>query len=346
MSETETPLADAGELSPAEKDYFSSRGEKGPANEPAPEGDAPKAAKAEAAPEAPAKPEADGVKPETTDDEGDADKGDQPVSYRALKAERERRKEAERQAKEANDRYTRNLEIMNQRLAQMQAAGIVPQAPVPGQPGAPQPQPAADEMPDPEVDFFAHQKWLANKVKAFEEEKQAAVRQQQERQQVEQIQTRVLNDWKSIALETAKEDPEFAQAYEYATRKIVDELVVLGYDRAAAVAKARNDELKFAYDNLRQGRNPARILKQMAEIRGWKYQPPEAAAEPAVEPKRLDSIAKGQEANKSLATAGTGGTARGTLNASSLLEMDDSEFAALLKTKKGTNAFKAAAGGA
>ncbi len=346
MSETETPLADAGELSPAEKDYFSSRGEKGPANEPATESDAAPAPKAEAAPQTPAKPEAEGVKPDATGEDGDGEKDKQPVSYGALKAERERRKEAERQAKEANDRYTRNLEIMNQRLAQMQAAGIVPQAPAAGQPGAPQPQPAADEMPDPEVDFFAHQKWLANKVKAFEEEKQAAVRQQQERQQVEQIQTRVLNDWKSIALETAKEDPEFAQAYEYATRKIVDELVVLGYDRAAAVAKARNDELKFAYDNLRQGRNPARILKQMAEIRGWKYQPPEAAADPAVEPKRLDSIAKGQEANKSLATAGTGGTARGTLNASSLLEMDDSEFAALLKTKKGTNAFKAAAGGA
>jgi hypothetical protein len=346
MSETETTLVDAGELSPAEKDYFSSRGEKAPANDPAPEADAVKTDKAEAAPQTTAKPEAEGVKPDATDGDGDADKDKQPVSYGALKAERERRKEAERQAKEANDRYTRNLEVITQRLAQMQASGAVPQQPMPGQPGALQAQANADEMPDPEVDFFAHQKWLANKVKAFEEEKQAAIRQQQERQQVEQVQARVLNDWKTIAIETAKEDPEFAQAYEYATRKIVDELVILGYDRAAAVAKARNDELKFAYDNLRQGKNPARVLKQMAEVRGWKYQPPEAAAEAAPEPKRLDTIAKAQDANKSLATAGTGGTARGTLNATALLEMGDDEFAALFKTKKGTNAFKAAAGGA
>lgn len=345
MSETETALVDAGELSPAEKDYFSSRGEKAPANESAPEGDAPKAEKAEAAPEAAAKPEAEGVKPETTDkDAADADKDNQPVSYRALKEERERRKSAERKAEEVNERYARDMALINQRLLSMQ--GNAPQPQMPGQPGAPQAQANADEMPDPEVDFFAHQKWLANKVKAFEEEKQATLRQHQERQQVEQVQARVLNDWKSIAIETAKEDPEFAQAYEYATRKIVDELVILGYDRATAVAKARNDELKFAYDNLRQGKNPARILKQMAEVRGWKYQPPEAAADPAPEPKRLDTIAKAQDANKSLATAGTGGTARGTLNATALLEMGDDEFAALFKTKKGTNAFKAAAGGA
>lgn len=346
MSETETTLADAGELSPAEKDYFSSRGEKAPANEPAPEGDAVKADKAEAAPQTTAKPEAEGVKPDATGDDGDGEKDKQPVSYGALKAERERRKEAERQAKEANDRYTRNLEVITQRLAQMQANGGVPQQPMPGQPGAPQAQPAADEMPDPEVDFFAHQKWLANKVKAFEEKEQAAIRQRQERQQVEQVQARVLNDWKSIAIETAKEDPEFAQAYEYATRQRVAELVASGFDNARAVAQARNDELLFAFNHLREGRNPARVMKEIAKARGWAPKAAEAAAEPTIEPKRLDSIAKGQEANKSLATAGTGGTARGTLNASSLLEMDDSEFAALLKTKKGTNAFKAAAGGA
>ena len=73
MSETETTLVDAGELSPAEKDYFSSRGEKAPANDPAPEADAVKTDKAEAAPQTTAKPEAEGVKPDATDGDGDAD---------------------------------------------------------------------------------------------------------------------------------------------------------------------------------------------------------------------------------------------------------------------------------
>lgn len=164
-----------------------------------------------------------------------------------------------------------------------------------------------------------------------------------ERQQQHQMQ-QFTNAYASRAQEFAKETPDFKDAYKFVVDSRVRELQAIGYDATTAAQMAQNDELNIAGKAFQDGKNPAQVLYTLAEARGYKKADPAAAAAPngsgAPPPdpmarleSKLDTIAKGQAAGKSL--GGSGGAPGESLTLESLAGMSDTEFAELEGRMKG-----------
>jgi hypothetical protein len=352
------------ELDPELKAYFDSKGSAPletakKADEPAKDEktEAPETtAKAdEPAPERAEKPDDDGPEADDVADNGD-DNGQQTdkqrkVSYSAYRREQQQRKEAEARAAklaEEQQRYIEEMrkrdEVLNQRLAMMMQAQQTQQAPQ-------QPQvPAEPEIPDPEQDIFGATKFMLDKFKQMEAERAEAARQQQmqraeQQRRAEEMQRRathekaVIDKYNELGEIRAKQDPEFVPAYDYARQKRIEQLMRdEGMTEAAAKKQTTIEEFTLAERALRSGQDPTERIKRYALDLGFRYdaKPKEAAA-----PQRLDSIAKAQDAQKTLTGSGSPGSARSVITAKDLASMSSDEFTAFLE-KGGDKAFKAA----
>lgn len=164
-----------------------------------------------------------------------------------------------------------------------------------------------------------------------------------ERQQAQQFE-----QFKSVyaakAQEFAKETPDFKDAYKYVVESRIAELQAIGYDQNAASQMAAQDELNIAGKAFQDGANPAERLYALAKARGYQKsaeapaKAPNGSTEAIPDPmarleSRLDTIAKGQAAGKSL--GGSGGAPGETLTLESLAGMSDAEFAELESRMKG-----------
>jgi len=317
--EQDTFTSDA--LSEDEKSYFENKGEvDAPEVENEPETVENEPVETENPPETAAK---------SDDDAGKKQEDQRKVDYRALREERDKRRQLESQLQQLNDQRARDMELINQRLAILQQPPQQPQQP---------------QIPDPEGDIFGAVKYTVDQLQAMkqqqEQERIQHARQAEENRRRAAFENQVVQTWRNTAAEFVQEEPTFPEAYEYIKTQRYKELVASGMPADHAARQSSIDEFNFVASQLQGGRNPAVALLEVAKARGWA---PKAPVQPPAH-ERLQTVNEGQKANASLSSVGTAGSARGKLDAHALAKMSQDEFEAFIE-KRGAKGFKAILGG-
>ncbi len=330
-TETSTEFS-SDSLSPAEMEYFSSKGEKTegliPSETPAPtQAETPIT---DAAPQEGEQPTEDDDGAFYIDENGKARSviTGKFVPHAALHKERERRKSTEQELNTYRERMARaeeRLAVLNEVLTQ---------------PTAPQTQtgPAQEEVPDPEKDIFAYVKHLEKKLSGLEQTTQKTVEERQREQSLNQLQSAYAAD----AQRFMTEKPDFKDAYGYIANSRARELAALGYSQDQIRQQLTYEETNIVAQAFQQKRSPSAVLYEQAIARGYTPKQAAAAAQSINPAQRLDNVARGQATQKSL--SGTGGSAGEGLTIEALASMSDEEFAATA-AKIGKSKLKAIMGG-
>lgn len=328
MSTETNGVFESEALSPAEAEYFSSKGEKADGLAPAAE-PAPTVSNTETVQQA--EPQTN----EVDDDEGIyIDENGKPrsvisgkfVPHAALHKERERRKSVESEYMTVREKMARaeeRLAVLNEVLQQPTA----PQAPQGDQP---------EEVPDAEKDIFAFVKYQEKKIQELQQRLQQEDQQRQQQRGFQQLETA----YKQDAQNFVKQTPDFPDAYSYIANSYAKELAVLGYDEGQIRQQLAREETNLVAEAFKRGMSPSQVLYERAKARG--YTPKAAGQQPNAAAQKLDTIAKGQSTHKSLSSAG-GASGEG-LTVEALANMDEAEFAAVA-AKLGKSKLRSLMGG-
>lgn len=227
------------------------------------------------APEQPAEAEATTEPAESTKPRDDG-----MVPLAALKEERTRRQELERQQREMAQQMAELRGRFEGMMQQPKAAAPQPE------PEKPDPEPKYDDNP---AEWFRwrdrqQSKEIAALKKAAESyENDRKQRQQQE--QADQQRQQFLGHYANAAQTFARETQDFGEAYQFLVKSRVDELVALGYSPQQASQYQQQEEANVAAHALSQGANPAERLYAIAKMRGYaKADAPAPAQPPAPTP--------------------------------------------------------------
>lgn len=263
------------------------------------------------------------------DDEDDGET-ETLVDLRALKAERGKRKEAERVAREKEIEFAKASE----RLALIQQAweDQQRQAQAVQQPQQVQPQ-APDRDADP-LGYLEHQ--LAQEREARARLEQTF--QQQTTGMAQQQQVAMLaNTYKAAADQFKAQTPDFIEAYNDLYTKLDRELEMQGLaDANARRNHLMNTELQFVATQLRMGKNPAQAVYEMARLRG--YAPKAAQAANPAASEEVDLQNKRQAAMSPLSNAAGKAPSNTTLR--DLVNLPAEEFIAKTKGKNWDKLFR------
>jgi hypothetical protein len=279
---TDTTVADGSVLSEAETRYFESRGESElPAenNEAENEGG-----------------QQEGQQTEQT--EQPEAKKDNLVPHQALHEQRERRKAAEKKA--------RDLEIENAKFRERFT--ILENLQGKDEPKGP---------PKPEEDIFGAFEHVSKSLETVQKQLADGEAAKKHETQLNELVGHYRNDAAKFTAST----PDFKEAYNHLLQSRARELQALGYDTPAELEKAlQNEEMSIAMMAFEKGKSPAEVIYSLAKERGYKKTDPKAAGEA-----KLDAIERGSGLNKSLSsTAGTSGDDE--MTAERLLAMPNDEF--------------------
>ena len=280
-----------GGLTPSEQAYFDTKGETVPE-----------------APAEPAQPQEAKPVPETVEA---AEAPQEPtqeaktVPLGALHEERNKRKEAEKQMRSLREEMQRlagRLDVLN---------GVAPQAQTPQ-------KPTVADAP----------------IEALEKVVEYVERDQQERANVAQYQE-FTNAVNAAEREFAAKTPDFQAAIDFLQKGRMAEMKAIGYHELDARNVIAQEAIAISSAAMQQGVNPAERFYALAQARG--YSPKAAVAAPS-EPneaaktvaalekatEKLATIAKGQQASKSLSSAG--GASNDALTLEAIASMDEEEF--------------------
>ena len=284
------------DMTTEETKYFESKGEVAPVEKPE---QAP-------APEAETKPEEKA--PEKLVEERKV------VDHGAFAEERNKRKAAEKREAE-KDRMLAEFKGKLDTLEKF-TKGTEPAPPAP---------PAFDQ--DPASHLLHATK--TNEEKLAELAKWRDVRETQEREQFQEQQFQ--SAYAQQAREFSQTAPDFLEAYKHIMGMREKELAAYGMKDPAKRAWTIHQEERFLVSEaMREGRNPAEAIYEMAKVRGY------AKPEPKRDPEngqfqtneKLKTIQEGQDRSKGLGNA-SGNAAPGRLTAEALLKMDGDDFAKL-----------------
>lgn len=317
MSETEKPSGNWVEQAVAKAD---------PAKLPTPEEMPPIDTAPEPVAEAKPEPVAES-KPEADDDD---DSTPTLVDSRALKAERGKRREAERQAREKEIEFARASE----RLALIQQAWEQEQA---QRQQMAQPQAQAQQSPDRDADplgYLEHQ--LAQEREARARLEQTFQQQTVGMQQQQQV-AMLANTYKTAAAQFKSQTPDFLDAYNSLYGQLDKELELQGMgDPQQRQQHLMNSELQFVATQLRMGKNPAQAVYEMARLRGYQGKAAEAPqAQPA---EQVELQNKRQQAMSPLSNAG--GKSPSNTSLKDLVNLPSDEFAKATKGKNWDKLFR------
>ncbi|WP_316196292.1 MULTISPECIES: hypothetical protein [unclassified Bradyrhizobium] len=242
------------------------------------------------------KPAETGTKPQ--------DRGPQHVPLAALQEERNRRRDLDKQLREAREK----LANFEGRFA------VLERASTPG--GQEQ---AQDGPPAPEDDIFGAVKALQARLDGQDEAAKAERAVADER-------TKFVRDYQADAAQFEQTTPDFKQAYAFLLNSRAAELKAIGYEDPRALHDALTaDEFAIAQMAFQKGKSPSEMLYALATQRGYVKadgkKPDTSAAE------KLNAIERGQAANKSLNATG-GSTGDADMTAERLLSMPMAEFEA------------------
>jgi hypothetical protein len=290
-------------LTPSEQAYFDGKGDVAPPEAPA-----------EPAQPQEAKPAPEAV--EAADAPQETPQEAKTVPLGALHEERNKRKEAERAMRtlrEEMQRISGQLDVLK---------GVAPQA-------QPAPKPTVADAP----------------IEALEQVVQYVEQDRAERQNVAQYHE-FTNAVNAAEREFAAKTPDFQAAVDFLHQGRLAEMKAIGYPDQAYIDPATGQRIPSAAEIIaqeaigisstafQQGVNPAERFYALARARGYSAKAAEttepsdgaktaAALEKAAD--KLATIAKGQQASKSLSSAG--GASNDALTLEAIASMDEEEFA-------------------
>lgn len=229
------------------------------------------------------------------------------VPHQALHEERERRKTAEREARQVREEAARRDAVLQDRLNQLYAVQNPP------------PQyrdPNSDSDP---LQAIQHNENLTRQqLQELQQERQNEAARQHYAQQEAQ-----LVGWaQSEAARFKSEHPEFDGAYKHMVSRRAGELQAMGWAPQQVAKILRRDEMWVYQSAAQSGQNPAELIYRMAKNTGWNPEAPKAA--PVAGEQKIEQLNKGMQASKTLAQ---GGGQAGKPTAEQLAAMSDEEFA-------------------
>ncbi len=173
----------------------------------------------------------------------------------------------------------------------------------------------------PETDIFGFAKKTGDTVAELQKRLDA-----QDAQTKEQAaRGQVVSSYQLDAAKFSQKNPDFGDAYNHLLSSRAQELIAMGYEDQQDVHNALlADEMAIAEMAIARGKSPAQLIYDLAQQRGYKKADPNAKTEAA---NKLDTIERGQNANKSLSNTG-GGSGDGDMTAAALLKMPNDEFEA------------------
>lgn len=272
-----------------------------------------------------AKPE---PKAETKADDDDDDATPTLVDSRALKAERGKRREAERVAREREIEFAKASE----RLAMIQQAWEQEQQ----QRQQVTQQQAAPQSPDRDADPLGYLEHQLQQERESRAQLEQQFRQQQNFSQQTQQVTMLANTYKAAASQFTAQTPDFLDAYNDLYTKLDKEMEMAGVaDPNQRRNQLMNSELQFVATQLRMGKNPAQAVYEMARLRGYS---PKAAQEQAQQTGTVELQQKRQAAMSPL--SGAGGKPPSNTTLKDLVNLPPDEFAAKTKGKEWEKLFR------
>lgn len=262
------------------------------------------------------------------------------VNYGALHAERQKRKASDERAAKAEVEAAKimgRFETIQQMLQRGPQQQQVLQ------------QPIADEIPDINLDPVGH----FQAKDAIRERELGELRQWRQTQQQQSDTYNNVNRLQQIAqsheVEFKKTTPDYDDAFQFVRAQRDTELQGMGYDDPSVRQQIiQQDALQIAAQALQGNRNAAQVVYAIAKARGYAGKAPApvtpaAPAAPVVsaDTKKIQNVAKGQEASQSLGQMG--GTAPPEFSAEMIAKMSDNEFADW--TSKNEDAWRKMMGG-
>jgi len=179
-----------------------------------------------------------------------------------------------------------------------------------------------EAIPDYNTDPIGH---LNAQLAATVRELNAIKGQQQQFSQREVEQGRaneMMNRYASSVRDFAKETTDYDAAYQHLAKSRDEELKTLGFtDPAERTNRMQYEEGLIVGRALMSGQNPAQILYEAAKLRGY------AKAQPKPAESKIVTLAKGQQAAKTLSTAKGGDSDAMTLERLSELMEEDPDAA-------------------
>lgn len=248
------------------------------------------------------------------------DPGERTVEHGALHSERERRKSAEAQLKEAQDTLKRLAEL-RAKIGQGQDQGQQPPAPV-GQ------QPQEETVEQLRARLGRLEQVETRRAQATDHARIDNYEQQQ------LARTLVTSE-----AEFAAHTPDYQEATAHLATSRARELQLYGMDPMSIQQTLAEEALEITRTAVQQGRSPAELAYEIAKMRGYQPKPGQqggngngAGNGSAVA--MIQAIRKGQETSKSLGSGGSAGGA-GDINAQALASMSEDEFDQLYSTPEG-----------
>ena len=218
---------------------------------------------------------------------------------KALKQERTKRQDLERQVKEAAERtqkienYLRSLQA-NENQQQQQ-----------------------EEIPDKETDPLGYNNYMMNNLyKQFEN--------LQNNVQVQQKNTaynKFVEVYKNQAAQYAQEQPDFGEAYQYALKSFANEYEAAGMNQEEIAKQLKEDEEGLVQRAFQTGKNPGEIIYNIAKVRGYAPKTQESQKQKT---SKLDTVNKGVKAARTLPRGGR--TAGKALDPEDVDSMTNEEF--------------------
>jgi uncharacterized membrane-anchored protein YhcB (DUF1043 family) len=227
-------------------------------------------------------------------------KAERMVSLAALHEERSRRKEI--------DRHNR---VLQQQVAELRGKFSVIER---------LNAPAPDKPPTIEEDMAGVVRNTTETVAQL----QKRMEQRDTQERAAHQQNALVSAYRADAAQFESRIPDFKAAYDHLLQSRAQELLALGYDNPQAIHEALlADEFAVAQSALMTRRSPAEVIYNLARQRGYA----KGAGGRGNAAARLDTIERGQYANKSLSNTG-GSSGDGEIGAEALLKMPMDEFEA------------------
>lgn len=237
---------------------------------------------------------------ETTETKEEEKKPEKTVPYGALHEERMLRKQAQEQAKELAEQVKKFAPLADQLKEWREAQR--------------KQQEQAEQEEDP-LAFTAKQVGeVRQRLDQFEQNQQHMTQQQRDEQQF-------LTTVHSQVTEFVEQQPDYPQALQYFVNQRNKEYELLGYTDPTQRRQLVDEEaMNIAKHALTLGKNPAQAVWDMATARGFSPVKPESKETET----KLEKIAKGQQAAKTVSSSGTAPDAE--LSLTDIERMDDDEF--------------------
>ncbi|MEL6361719.1 MAG: hypothetical protein AAFR21_11595 [Pseudomonadota bacterium] len=227
------------------------------------------------------------------------------VPQKAMHAEREERKKAQSELKEANAAR----EELERRIAALEAAR------------SEETQEKPPEWVDPIVDPDGHRRWneyqnqkLTEELSKLQEHRNKTLQEQQELQAKQERQA------KAIRYEAAFKEstPDYPEAAQFLVQSREKELRAMGYVEREIQAQIAHDANEI-YNRAEQlGENPAKFLYDQSVARGYVR----------ADKNKIQALKSAQEATQSVGTS-SGGPQNGGLTVERIANMSEEEFALL-----------------